>query len=85
MAQLELSEIAREQLTTAFLHVNLLTVGRHSLCCIPGTVFEDGILSFFFFFVFCLLRATPTAYGGSQARGPVGALATSLHHSHSNA
>jgi len=41
-------------------------------------------LSFFFFF--CLFsRATPTAYGGSQARGLIGAVATSLHHSHSNA
>ena len=25
------------------------------------------------------------AYGGSQARGPIGAVATSLHQSHSNA
>ena len=29
--------------------------------------------SFFFFFFFCLFRATPTAYGGSQARGLIGA------------
>ena len=33
-----------------------------------------------FFFV-GLFRATPTAHGGSQARGPVGATAASLHHS----
>ena len=32
-----------------------------------------------------LVGATPTAYGGSQARGLIGAVATSLHHSHSNA
>ena len=30
---------------------------------------------FFFFFLF---RAALTAYGGSQARGPIGATATSL-------
>ena len=30
---------------------------------------------FFFFFFFGLFRATPLAYGSSQARGPVGALA----------
>jgi len=30
-------------------------------------------------------RATPAAYGGSQARGLIGAAATGLHHSHSNA
>ena len=39
--------------------------------------------SFFFFFV--LFRVAPVAYGGSQARGPIGAVATGLHHSHSNA
>ena len=31
------------------------------------------------------LRAAPTAYGGSQSRGPIRAVAASLHHSHSNA
>ena len=36
-------------------------------------------ISFFFF------RATPTAYGGSQARGWIRVVAASLHHSHSNA
>ena len=39
----------------------------------------------FCFFVFCLFRATPTAPGGSQARGQVGVVAASLRHSHSNA
>ena len=33
---------------------------------------------------FCLFRATPTAYGHSQARGPIGAVANDLCHSHSN-
>ena len=37
-------------------------------------------LSFFFFF----LRAAPVAYGGSQARGRIGAVAASLLHSYSN-
>ena len=43
---------------------------------------------FFFFvcFVFLLfLWATPAAYGGSQARGRIGAVATGLRQSHSNA
>ena len=39
----------------------------------------------FFFSVFCLFRATPTAYGGSQARGPIRATAAGLCQSHSNA
>ena len=34
--------------------------------------------------VFCLFRAAPAAYGGSQARGPIRATAAGLHHSHSN-
>ena len=42
---------------------------------------------FFFFFFFCLFaisRAAHVAYGGSQARGPIGAIAAGLRHSHSN-
>ena len=48
----------------------------------------------FFFFFFCLFFvvvvvaiswAAPSAYGGSQARGPIGAGATGLRQSHSNA
>ena len=53
---------------------------------------------FFYFLFFCLLSfvvvvvvvivaiswAAPVAYGGSQARGLIGAVATSLRQSHSN-
>ena len=43
---------------------------------------------FFLFFIFLtflpLLRAVPTAYGGSQARGLIGAVAAGLSHSHSS-
>ena len=35
-------------------------------------------------YLFSLFRATPTAYGGSWSRGQIGAVATNLHHSHSN-
>ena len=35
-------------------------------------------------FFFCLFRATPAAYGVSQVRGLIGAVATGLCHSHSN-
>ena len=41
-----------------------------------------------FFFSFCLFAiswAAPMAYGGSQARGPIGAVAAGLHQSHRNA
>ena len=41
--------------------------------------------SFFFFFVFDSFRAEPVAYGGSQVRGLIGAVAYGLCHSHSNA
>ena len=36
------------------------------------------------FFFFGLFRATPEANGGSQAKGRIGAVAASLHHSHSH-
>ena len=37
------------------------------------------------FFFFLPVRAEPMVYGGSQARGQIGAIAAGLHHSHSNA
>ena len=40
---------------------------------------------FIYLFIYCLFRAAPTAYGGSQARGLIRAVATSLRHSHSKA
>ena len=42
-------------------------------------------LFLFFFFFFLLFRGTLVAYRGSQARGQIRTLATSLHQSHSNA
>ena len=42
-------------------------------------------LKTFFFCLFAISWAAPVAYGGSQARGLIGAAATSLHQSHSNA
>ena len=39
------------------------------------------ILFFFFFCLFAISRAAPLAYGGSQARGLIRAVATSLYHS----
>ena len=38
----------------------------------------------FLFFFFLLFRAAPAIYGGSQARGRIGATVASLHHSHRN-
>ena len=42
-------------------------------------------MNFFFFWSFFAFRAAPSAYGGSQARGLIGAVAASLYQSHSNA
>jgi len=39
---------------------------------------------FLFFCLFAISWAAPAAYGGSQARGPIGAVATSLLQNHSN-
>ena len=40
---------------------------------------------YLFIYLFIVLsRAVPTAYGGSQARGVIRAVATGLHQSHSN-
>ena len=40
---------------------------------------------YFLFLFFCLLRATPAAHGGSQARGLIRVAAASHSHSHSHA
>ena len=43
------------------------------------------MIQFFFFFgLFAFSRATPTACEDSHARGPIGAVTTGLHQSHSN-
>ena len=41
-------------------------------------------LFFLFFGLFAISWAVPAAYGGSQARGRIGAIAAGLHQSHSN-
>ena len=51
----------------------------------PGMYAQNLMASLFFFlFFFCLFRAEPAAYGGSQARGQIGAVAAGLRHSHSS-
>ena len=47
----------------------------------PWRSSQDSL--FFYLFIY-FLRAAPTAYGNSQARGRIGATATGLHHGHSN-
>ena len=39
---------------------------------------------FYFFYFFVFSRAALVAYGGSQAKGLIGAVAASLQNSHSN-
>jgi len=43
------------------------------------------LIFIFYVFVFSVLGAAPAAYGGSQARGLIGAAAAGLHCSHSSA
>ena len=49
-----------------------------------STIFSARI-RLFVYFIFCIFRAVPKAYGDSQARGLIGAVAASLRQSHSNA
>ena len=56
-----------------------------------GRTLSCSILFIYLFFVVVVVVvvaiswAAPAAYGGSQARGLIGAVATGLHQSHSNA
>ena len=45
---------------------------------------KKQILFYLLFWCFCLFKFAPMAYGGSQARGPIRAVAAALCHSHSN-
>ena len=59
-----------------------------TLLCALGVDVEIYAKDFFFFFFFCLFvfsMATPVAYGGSQDRGLIRAVATGLCQSQSNA
>ena len=58
--------------------------GLATLCFLFLYIFYFFYLFFYLYFYFCLFRAILTAYGGSQARDWIGAVATALRHSHSN-
>ena len=47
-------------------------------------IFTFYFILFYFFLVFFFSRAAPAAYGGSQARGQIGAIAIGLRQNNSN-
>ena len=47
-------------------------------------VYSSRLFILFYFILFYYFRATPTVYGSSQARGPIGAVVASLHHNHND-
>ena len=57
-------------------------LGFHSLLQFSKTSLDTSAA--FIYLSILLFRATPEAYGGSQARGGIRAVDASLHHSHSN-
>ena len=48
-------------------------------------IFNFILFYFIYLFIYLFVRAASTAYGGSQARGLIGAPVAVLHHSHSHA
>ena len=53
---------------------------------LPSAIMLGIQVTFYFIIYFCpfaFSRAAPETYGGSQARGLIGAVATGLHHSYS--
>ena len=71
-------EATKQMCSLTWFTPSLGTAIHSRYCCGPNLA-----LSIFFFF--CLLRATPVAYGGSQDRGRIGAVAAGLRHNHSHA
>uniref|UniRef100_A0A8D1EMA3 ABC transporter domain-containing protein n=1 Tax=Sus scrofa TaxID=9823 RepID=A0A8D1EMA3_PIG len=71
-----------------FLGDRIAIMAKGYLKCCGSSIFLKktyGLSPFDHFFFFCLFRAIPMAYGGPQARGQIGAVASGLCHSHSNA
>ena len=68
---------------SAFFHGTFCFQGSSPLSRV--SVLHSFFFNLFLFFSFLVFRATPAAYGGSQARGQIGAVAAGLHHSHSHA
>ena len=67
-----------------------MVASQYSLTTAPRRGILMLYVLFFFFFSFVVVVvaiswAAPAAYGGSQARGLIRAVAASLHHSYSNA
>ena len=56
----------------------------HVVGILYSWIIHLGLWSFFFFLIFAFFRASPVVHADSQARGPIGAAAVSLRHSHSN-
>ena len=73
------------------MHISLQDPALNSFGYIPrrGILMDGSSHNSFCLFVclfvfFCHFRAIPMAYGGSQARSQIRAVAAGLHHSHSN-
>ena len=56
----------------------------HPLPLCPAGMEGRDLISFYCFSFFFFFRASPAAYGSSQARDQSGATAARLHNSHSN-
>ena len=78
-----LCTLASEELTGLVLSPNRCITHFHSLF-LSLVLLSFISLFLFIYFLFLLFRAALTANGGSQARGLIGAVASGLHHSHSN-
>ena len=72
------------------LHLNSTAGKKCKTECHDGKIYGELARVFFclfvcfLFFVFAFSRATHVAYGGSQAKGLIRAVAAGLYHSHSN-
>ena len=62
-----------------------VSLGRNPRLMEGQEIGGDSPPRWFLFVLFWPFRAAHKAYGGTQARGRIGAVAASLHHSHSNA
>ena len=82
---------SRRDQTNGYINVissgKIITYGliQQNVCSVSMLEWTYSSFFFFFFCLFAISWATPTAYGSSQARGRIRAVAAGVHQSHSKA
>ena len=74
-------ELIKNLSSDSYANEHLRNTGSFFTLIVP----QKSTIRILFGFIYLSFRATPGAFGGSQAKGQIGAVAAGLNHSYSNA